>query len=296
MFSNYRLRLKQQRGLPEASHITCRSNLLCGSAQVAFHLPKAMRFSYEAHGIQLTKKQDGSRITYSGAISQDDDQVHQCGFGAGVKFDLVALLRFRATANSPSFYGDRIASQDDIPSEVRALANDITKGVEDRRQQAILLHEWVSQKLALIGPSPNIRYGYPGRAQHFMADIDWGLGANVLHALLEVVRAGKGSSLDHVRVYRALLKAKGIDADLVLLNGGEDFSLASPATLYPFTGALVWLPEFGVYDDESAGSAPFGTMPFLRLWQACFALWEKSEPALRRTQFFNRIKSPSRRH
>jgi hypothetical protein len=243
--------------------------VLRGSARIAFHLPKAMRFSYEAHGIQLSVREEGANVVYEGAIS------------AEVSFDLIASSIADDTELA-RLYGATLEQSGNIPSEIQTLADKITEGVADRRQQAIRLHQWVSQALALTAPYPNFQYCYPGNSGYFLADIDWGIGARVPHPLQDVIQAGKGSALDHVLVYRALLKAKGIEADVVLFNGGEDFSVPSLATLYPYTAAMVWLPEFDVYDHPSLRIAPFGALAFLDYGKPVLHVG-RSGPALRRT-------------
>jgi hypothetical protein len=255
--------------------------VLCGSVRIAFHVPKTMQLSYVVQGLQLNKTDDGANDLYESAIPQGEQKPGPCASGANIAFDLIAtsVADYEELARR---YGEWIAGSDTVPEAVRQLADTITQGVEDRRQQAVLLHDWVAQNLALTGPDANMNYGVPGRASYFLADIDWGIGARMPHPFQRVIEARKASALDQVLVYRALLKAKKIEAELVLLNGGQDFSLPAPATLYPFTAAMVWLPEFAVYDDVSAGTAPFGTLAFLDYGKPVLHVGG-SGPALRRT-------------
>jgi len=63
-------------------------------------------------------------------------------------------------------------------------------------------------------------------------------------------------------LFSALLRAKGIESELVLINLGFGYSGPRAPGFSAFNHMISWLPEFGLYADTTAAVAPFGTLPF----------------------------------
>jgi hypothetical protein len=63
-------------------------------------------------------------------------------------------------------------------------------------------------------------------------------------------------------LFEALLKAKGIESDAVLVNLDAAYTLSGPPTLAQLNHVISYLPEFDVYADTTAGVAAFGSLPF----------------------------------
>jgi hypothetical protein len=59
----------------------------------------------------------------------------------------------------------------------------------------------------------------------------------------------------------ALLKAKNIDSEPVLINAGNGYTLSTVPTLSELNHAIAWLPEFKLYADATAQAVPFGMLP-----------------------------------
>ena len=110
--------------------------------------------------------------------------------------------------------------------------------------QAKLIYEWVSK---------HVRYV----ALYLAA------GGVVPHDADAVLAAGYGDCKDHVALYAALLKARGIDSHGVLINLGDSYRLSGPPSMAQLNHIITYLPEFDLYADTTAGVAPFGTLPFL---------------------------------
>jgi hypothetical protein len=126
---------------------------------------------------------------------------------------------------------------------IQNLAQSITSGVSDRREQARLLYNWVSR---------HIRY----------VSISLGIGGWVPHDSGAILQNGYGDCKDHAVLLAALLQAKDIPADLVLVNTEPEYELEETPSLAAFDHMIVYLPEFDLYADSTAGVAPFGTLPF----------------------------------
>ena len=134
-------------------------------------------------------------------------------------------------------------SQIQVTDAVRTLADRLTEHATDRRQQAQLIYDWVSR---------NIRY--------LAAWV--GSGPVVPHSADQVLRNGYGDCKDHDVLFIALLKAKGIRADSVLVNLGTSYRLPAVATWAVFNHAITWLPEFGVFADTTSAVSSFGILTF----------------------------------
>lgn len=139
---------------------------------------------------------------------------------------------------------ERTARPKATPSAaIRALADQITANVSDRRQQAALIYNWVSR---------NIRY----------LAVYVGTGPVVPHSADAVLHDGYGDCKDHVALFIALLDAKGIRADNVLVNLGNSYRLPNAPIWSVYNHAIAWLPEFGLFADTTDGFAPFGVLSF----------------------------------
>jgi transglutaminase-like putative cysteine protease len=140
-----------------------------------------------------------------------------------------------------------------ITPEIRALAETITRGIEDRRAQTEAIDRWVKR---------NIRY----------VAIEIGVGGYVPHAAADVLRNRYGDCKDKATLMNALLAVKGIASEFVLINSGNSFSLPERPRLGAFNHAILYVPEFKTYTDPTAASAAFGVLhhntydkPVLRL-------------------------------
>jgi len=130
-----------------------------------------------------------------------------------------------------------------VTPRVQQLADEITAGAQDRRRQTELLYDWVSRHIRYVG-------------------IELALGAIVPHDVDTILANGYGDCKDHSALFSTLLKAKGIQSQIVLINLGASYTLATPPTFGALNHAITYLPEFDLYADTTAGVAPFGVLPF----------------------------------
>ncbi|HET9019196.1 MAG TPA: transglutaminase-like domain-containing protein, partial [Acetobacteraceae bacterium] len=130
-----------------------------------------------------------------------------------------------------------------VTPRLQALADRIAGAAPARREQARLLYEWVNA---------HVRY-----VALYLGD-----GALEPHDAGTVLANGWGDCKDHVVLLQALLAARGIASEPVLLNLGNSYTLSGPPTLAQLNHAITWLPEFGLYADSTTLLAPFGTLPF----------------------------------
>lgn len=126
--------------------------------------------------------------------------------------------------------------------QVQALADQLTQGITDKRQQARVLYEWVSK---------NIKY----------LALVLGNGGLVPHAANEILSNRYGDCKDHVVLLQALLAAEGIQSTTALINAGNTFKISPVAAPDQFNHAITYVPQFDLYLDSTARYAPFGMLP-----------------------------------
>lgn len=128
-----------------------------------------------------------------------------------------------------------------VTPEIAALAATITRGIADKAGQAAAISRWVKT---------NIRY----------VMIVLGTSRVVPNAAGAILKNRFGDCKDQAVLMSALLAAKGIASEHVLLNSGNAYTLGGPATLGVIDHVLLHIPELGVYDDPTASLASFGVL------------------------------------
>jgi transglutaminase-like putative cysteine protease len=141
-------------------------------------------------------------------------------------------------------YWQAAGPQAQVTPEIQTLADTITKGLDDRRAQAVAIDRWVKT---------NIRY----------VSVSLGTSRVVPNPAESVLKNKYGDCKDHVTLMSALLAAKGIAAEQVLINAGNVYTLPETATVAYFNHVILYLPEFGLYDDPTVSMAAFGVLSSL---------------------------------
>jgi Domain of Unknown Function with PDB structure (DUF3857)/Transglutaminase-like superfamily len=206
-------------------------------------LPKAMAAQIEAHGVEHQVEESGESITHKflyrnprppvaepAALSPWDTDPH---------YIISTFADYGAVAAA---YRQMAAGKAAVTSRIRALADEITAGTSDRREQAQRIYDWVST---------HIRY----------VAVFLGNGGYEPHDAANILENGYGDCKDHVVLLEALLKAEGIASVPALINSGNRYQAPETATPALFNHVLSYLPEFDLYVDSTAGVAPFGTLP-----------------------------------
>ena len=129
-----------------------------------------------------------------------------------------------------------------VTPEIQALADQITGGITDRHAQAEAIDRWVKR---------NIRYV----ALYLDAAAGW-----IPHEPNEIIKLRYGDCKDHATLMGALLAAKGIASEAVVINAGNVYTLPQVAVRGYFNHMIIYLPEFGLYDDPTVGTAAFGVL------------------------------------
>jgi hypothetical protein len=153
----------------------------------------------------------------------------------------VAISTFADYEELGRSYWDAARGAIEVTPEIARLADEITRGIDDKRAQASAISAWVKT---------NIRYVF----------VVLGSTRVVPHAASAVLRNRYGDCKDHAVLMSALLAAKGIAAEHVLINGENAYTLPEPATMGYLNHVILYLLELGLYDDPTLQFASFGVL------------------------------------
>ncbi len=152
----------------------------------------------------------------------------------------IVLTNFKDYKDLGSSYWASMSGKAIVTPEIQALANDITRGMNDKREQAAAISRWVKK---------NIRYVL----------VTLGSGGITPNPAPAILKNKYGDCKDHMVLMTALLQAKGIESEPALINLDTNYKLAGLPVPF-FNHVIVHIPELGIYDDPTAASANFGVL------------------------------------
>jgi transglutaminase-like putative cysteine protease len=212
--------------------------------QLTITAPATMPLRTEAHGIMAERQQDGDRVVYRFHAAYPDAQVGEpAAVGPYQRLPRAFVSSMPDYAAMARAYAAQAQPKEAVTPEIQQLADRLTNGIADRKDQVRAIYDWVST---------HVRYVAVWLAQ----------GAIEPHAASAVLEVGYGDCKDHAVLFGALLRARGIDSEPVLINLGNEYELPGPPTLAVLNHVITWLPEFALYVDTTAGVAPFGVLSF----------------------------------
>ena len=138
-------------------------------------------------------------------------------------------------------YQEKAKPKVKVTPDIQKLADELTMGADDKRQQTRLLYNWVSKNIRYVG-------SYIGN------------GGYVPHDSQTILDNRWGDCKDHVVILEALLAAKGIDSSPALINTNDSYVLPKLAGLV-FNHVITYVPSLDLYLDSTAQFAPFGSLP-----------------------------------
>jgi FOG: TPR repeat len=213
------------------------------NAEVTIKAPKSLPLQVETHDIQFNKEASSDTIIYRWRHTAASDKKAKTALVSPLDREpRFFVSSFKSYGDLGRAYAAQSESKAAVTEKVRTLADQITKSATSRREQARLAYEWVAK---------NIRY----------VAIELGQGSFVPHDADTILARGYGDCKDHEVLLKALLKAKGIEAQGVLLNATNDYTLTEAPSFAQLNHIITYLPEFGVYLDASVPVAAFGTLP-----------------------------------
>jgi hypothetical protein len=212
-------------------------------ARVSITAPASMTLVLDAHDVHTDQETYNGKTVYRWHYSAAAVPVDPASLAPIDRIPRVFASSFSDWDAFGHAWASLIADKAGVTPPIQALADKLTAGISDRREQAKRLYDWVST---------NIRW----------VAIQIGNGTIVPHTADVVLSNGYGDCKDQVMLLVALMRARGIAADPVLINFGNSYTLPGAPVIGAFTHCITYLPEWDIYADTTAGGAPFGTLPF----------------------------------
>ncbi|HEY0105400.1 MAG TPA: DUF3857 and transglutaminase domain-containing protein [Rhizomicrobium sp.] len=205
--------------------------------------PKSLPLYAESHGVDIDRSEVAGKVVYGWHYAAPAPLDPELRPVSPIDSEpRVFVSSFKDYAELGRAYADVSKPRMKVTPTVAALADAITKGIDGRRDQAKALYDWVSR---------HVRY----------VAIELGRGSFVPHDPDAVIANGYGDCKDHVVLLGALLKAKDIESESLLINSGNAYTLSEVPTFATLDHVINWVPEFDLYLDSSVMVAPFGVLP-----------------------------------
>lgn len=207
-----------------------------------FSYPKEMAMRVKSRDVSGKNTETDNKVNYQYVFKQTDiklsepSQVATSDFAPGIYFST-----FKDYIEYGQAYEVRAKDKMAVTPNVKKLAEQITKGIADRKSQARALYNWVSREIRYVA-------------------IYMGNGGIVPHAADDIIRNRYGDCKDKNTLLIALLKAKGIDASSAIINSGSAYAVPELPVFSPFNHVITYLPEWDLYVDATQELAPFGEL------------------------------------
>jgi transglutaminase-like putative cysteine protease len=214
------------------------------SVKITVEAPLLMAVGVKAHGkgVAQTVAQTGGVERHTIVITPQPYAPEESGSVSALDRDpMVVISTYRSYDELGSAYGQAALPKAAVTPAIAALANDITRGLSDRRAQAAAIDAWMKK---------NIRY-----VAVFLSS-----GRVIPNDASTILRNKFGDCKDKTTLMSALLAAKGIASEPALINLGNAYTLPEPPTLAALNHVILYLPEFDLYDDPTANWAAFGIL------------------------------------
>jgi transglutaminase-like putative cysteine protease len=217
--------------------------LLIDDARVTVTAPPSLPLSVSTVGLRYKKtSRAGNTIyvtSYSNRSPVSNFNDPMASFDRGPKFSVSSFKTYDELAQ---VYSRILLPKIAVSSSIKSQADAVTAGAIDPREQARRIYDWVTL---------HIRY----------VAIELGTGGFIPHDPASVLEKGYGDCKDHAALFSALLKAKGIESEFVLINGSNAYTVSEAPTFSAFNHMITWLPQFSLYADTTSGVTSFGSLP-----------------------------------
>ena len=216
--------------------------------------PTAMNLRAEAHSVEYSKRAAGTNTIYSFHYSAPVAKPAEIAAVSPIDHEpRFFLSSFKSYVDLGRAYADLAQPKIVVTDKVKAIANEATAGLTDRRAQAAKLYEWVVK---------HVRY----------VAVELGRGTFVPHDVDTILANGYGDCKDHDVLLQALLKAKGIAAKSVLISSTDAYTLTNVPTFISLDHVITYVPEFDAYLDSNLPAA-FGTLPLQEYGKPAVVNW-----------------------
>jgi hypothetical protein len=214
------------------------------SAEIVIESPAELDLQVKTTGTALTDNVEdvGNLRRHTIRLERTAFSLPEARSVSAVDVDpMVFVSTFKSYVEMGRAYGEAAFPKAAVTPEITALAEEITKGIDDRRKQATAIDAWMKKNIRYVGI--------------FLAN-----GRVVPHDAGSVLRNKFGDCKDKATLMSALLAAKGIASEHVLINFGDTYTLPEPPTMASINHVILYLPDFDLYDDPTAQFAAFGVL------------------------------------
>jgi tetratricopeptide (TPR) repeat protein/transglutaminase-like putative cysteine protease len=213
------------------------------NARMTITAPKTMALRIETHNVAFSKEERADTIVYTWRMTAPAEKISTPALVSPLDREpRFFVSSFKSYAELGRAYATQSEPEAAVTPKIQALANQITASASGRRDQAKLIYEWVVE---------HIRY----------VAIELGRGSFVPHDADTVIAKGYGDCKDHDVLLHALLKAKDIAAESVLINSSNAYTLTEAPSFAQLDHVITFLPEFALYLDSSVQTGTFGVLP-----------------------------------
>lgn len=217
--------------------------LQADNMQIIVHAPTAMALHWagsDGYAVTHTVANGGQTITATlhQPIAQPI-QINAVDFHqVSPTFILSTFPNWQAVGDA---YGKYAEPAEAVTPEIKALADKITEGkTGEATVQA--LYDWTVHHIRWVG-------------------VETGLSGYKPYPAAKTLSQRYGDCKAAAALLVALLHAKGIAAQPVLLGAGNDFEWQNVASLQQINHVIVHVPAYHLYLDATSGYAPAGTIP-----------------------------------
>ena len=205
------------------------------AVDISIAAPAGLTLHIATNGLaEASPVTSATTVTRTWRLAASDDP------GAPVELEASTFGSYAALGDA---YAARALPAATPTAPIQVLADRLTQGVTDRREQTRILYERVAQRIRYVA-------------------LQLGTGRVVPHDAATVLALGYGDCKDHAALLGALLAAKGIFSEPALITAKPRYDLPSIPTLAVLDHVILYVPEFDLFLDSTSPFAPFGTLPF----------------------------------
>ncbi|MBV8534614.1 MAG: DUF3857 domain-containing protein, partial [Alphaproteobacteria bacterium] len=243
---HYKVRLRTKRPIVPGGFSSVRAipaSARIEQVSIVLDVPKSIEIADASSGFTRETEEGADRRKFTWSLMPQPYQADEAGAVAAIDRNAYVAYSSHRGWDALGQQFLQMAAPMSVPSaELRQLADSITHDITDRREQARAIFDWVST---------HIRY----------LAVFLGNGGVVPHEAGAILASKLGDCKDHATLMRALLAAKGIEADYVFISTAPIYRDPIVPALGWFNHAILWLPEFELYADPTAGHAGFSVLP-----------------------------------
>lgn len=211
-----------------------------------YDLPRSMPLHADARGFRASDPvvTAGRTIYRWDYIPGKKDRIEKDSVSYHDYGQYLAVSTFSDFYDFAQSYDARAKSR--VTAEISELAKTITVNLDNPRDKAIALSDWVRK---------NIRY----------VAVYVGAGSVVPNSADKILANRYGDCKDHVALLQSLLDTSGIDSTPALINSGNAYTLPKVPTLGVLNHAITHIPSLNLYLDSTAKGTAGGYLPIFVL-------------------------------